>query len=247
MGTTPLSNQGTYQGKELDIFVRARRWKRYWAGFLRPYVAGDTLEVGAGLGANTTDLLNPRVRSIVCIEPDPTLASRLVEAVGHLPSVSVRVGTIDDISSQKFDTILYIDVLEHIQDDKLELSKAAERLRPGGRLILLAPAHQFLFSPFDAAIGHYRRYDKRALNLISPLSCRLAEVRYLDCVGLLASAANRVIMKQKEPTLRQILFWDGYMIPVSRVLDRLVGFRAGKSIFGVWIRDLRPAITTEGH
>jgi hypothetical protein len=136
-----------------------------------------------------------------------------------------------------FDSIVYIDVLEHIEDDKSELAQAFHLLRPGGRLIVLAPALQALYSPFDKAIGHYRRYARKSLRSCTPPSSRLEKLAYLDCVGLIASGANRLILKQSSPSLRQILFWDKYMIPVSRILDPLIGHRLGKSILAVWVRD----------
>ena len=99
-------------------------------------------------------------------------------------------GTLESLAGQQFDTIMYIDVLEHIDNDREELSRAASHLRPDGHLIVLAPAHQRLFSPFDTAIGHFRRYNRPMLRTISPASLRLERMRYLDCAGLILSAAN---------------------------------------------------------
>ena len=237
MEQAPLkSDAAKYVGNELDIFADAQNWKSYWAEILFPFVTGDVLEVGAGLGANTSRLFNPRVRSIYCLEPDPALAARLRETVRNLPA-TVAVGTIDDVSHQQFDSILYIDVLEHIDDDKSELAKAARLLRRGGNVVVLAPALESLFSPFDRAIGHYRRYDKRSLKSCSPPFCRLERMQYLDTVGLLASVANRIILNQSQPARSQIHFWDRCMIPCSRVLDRLFAYQLGKSIVAVWVRE----------
>ena len=84
------------------------------------------------------------------------------------PSCRIAVksasGTLSELSdSDKFDTILYMDVFEHIEDDRAELERAAAQLAPDGHLIVLAPAHQWLFTPFDESIGHYRRYSRRTL------------------------------------------------------------------------------------
>lgn len=225
-----------YVGNELDIFSSARNWKSYWASFLNPYIAGDVLEVGAGLGANTVQINNPKVRSIRCLEPDKALAARLSSVVHGKQGVTVSVGTISSLSGQLFDSIVYIDVLEHIKDDKAELTKAIGLLKPSGRLIVLAPAHQALYSPFDKAIGHYRRYDRRSLQSCSPPSSRLEKMGYLDCAGLVLSSANKLILKQSLPGLPQILFWDRYVIPLSKLLDPLFGHRLGKSIVAVWVR-----------
>ena len=75
--------------------------------------------------------------------------------------------TIESITdAAPFDTILYVDVLEHIADDAAELARARRLLTPEGNLVVLAPAHQSLFSPFDAAVGHYRRYDERTATIL---------------------------------------------------------------------------------
>jgi SAM-dependent methyltransferase len=225
-----------YPGKELDTFLQARNWRNYWATALRFYIAGDVLEVGAGIGANTAHIHHSQVRSIHCLEPDPELAAQLRSAVRGTPGVTVGVGTICSVAARLFDTILYIDVLEHIEDDKSELARAARLLRPGGRLIVLAPAYQALYSPFDEAIGHYRRYDRRTLVGCSPPTCRLEKADYLDCVGLIASAVNKTVLRQSIPALWQMMLWDKYMIPVSRVLDPLLGNHVGKSVVAVWVR-----------
>ena len=67
-----------------------------------------------------------------------------------------------------YDFVVMVDVIEHIEDDAGELARAATRLAPGGKLIVLAPAHQFLFSPFDEAIGHFRRYTRKTLAAAAP-------------------------------------------------------------------------------
>ena len=225
-----------YPGKELETFSQARNWRSYWATALRPYIAGDVLEVGAGIGANTAYINHSQVRSIHCLEPDPALATQLRSVVRGTPGIVVSVGTICSLAGRLFDTILYIDVLEHIEDDKLELARAVRVLRPGGRLIVLAPAYQALYSPFDKAIGHYRRYDRRSLMACSPPSCRLEKADYLDCVGVIASSANKAVLKQSVPALWQMMLWDKFMIPVSKVLDPLLGYQLGKSVVAVWVR-----------
>ncbi len=226
-----------YVGNELDTFSRARNWRSYWVSTLRPYIAGDVLEVGAGIGTNIAPVNNSQVSSIHCLEPDPDLAAYLGRAAREIRGATVSIGTIAALAGRRFDTVLYIDVLEHIEDDQSELANAARLLRPGGRLIILAPAYQALYSSYDKALGHYRRYDRRSLSLCSPASCRLEKIDYLDSVGLLASSANKVMLKQSVPRLWQILLWDRCMIPLSRALDRLLGYRLGKSIVAVWVRN----------
>ena len=229
-----------YVGNELELFAHARNWKQYWGAILRPCLSGDVLEVGAGLGTNTRLLHgapSSSVRRWVALEPDSRLLDQLRSAT--LEKVEPRLGTLANLdASELFDTILYIDVLEHIPDDAAELRRSAAHLRAHGRLIVLSPAHQWLFSPFDAAIGHHRRYTRKSLKQTAEGigSLRLERVWYLDSLGFFASAANRLLLHQSMPALRQILFWDRFLVPISRLVDPLLFHRFGKSVIGVWTR-----------
>src|SRR5579871_5073994 len=220
-----------YIGSELDLFAKAQRWKAYWSSFLAHAISGDVLEVGAGIGANTRLLSGLPVKSWTCLEPDPTLAARIPRDLGV---ITLRGSTADLPPTPAYDTILYVDVLEHIEDDKAELERAYRLLRPGGRLCVLSPAHQALYTAFDAAIGHYRRYSKRSLKAVGPSRARLTILAYLDCAGTLASIGNRLLLRQSAPTERQILTWDRLLIPISSRLDRLLGFSIGKTVVGIW-------------
>jgi SAM-dependent methyltransferase len=236
-------SEPNYVGGELKLFAQADRWKRYWISQLRPYIRGAVLEVGAGIGANTLRLRNGSERRWICLEPDPQLAATLREQLAGTPlepTTEVVTGTLNALGpADRFDSILYIDVLEHIEDDRGELERAAGHLGPGGHLIVLAPAHAWLFSPFDQAIGHFRRYTARALGGLTPPGVRLASAFYLDSVGLLASAANRLLLRQSLPSARQIHMWDSLMVPCSRLVDPFTGYRAGKSVIAVWERSSR--------
>jgi SAM-dependent methyltransferase len=225
-----------YAGSELDLFREVRNWKSYWSRQIRPFIAGDVLEVGAGIGANTLYLDSRGSGKWVCLEPDPDLIARLSRSlnIGSSPQHEIVCGTIESIGTRLFDTIVYIDVLEHIKDDRAELNAAAGHLRPGGRIIVLAPAHQSLFTPFDVAIGHFRRYDRSTLRKISPAGLDLLRIRYLDCVGLTASFANLVLLRQSMPTAAQLQFWDKFFVPLSRILDPLLQYSLGKSLLAVW-------------
>lgn len=227
-----------YIGEELDVFARAANWKRYWSSEIRRFLTGDVLEVGAGIGANTELLLTDSVCSWTCLEPDPVLAERMQRRFQAQPNLSkcrIAVETTEAIErNQRFDTIVYIDVLEHVSEDRSELVRASSHLREGGRIIVLAPAHQWLYSAFDRAIGHVRRYDRATLSACTPADCHLERMVYLDSVGLLASVGNRLFLQEAHPRLNQILFWDRFLVPLSRLVDRITQHRIGKSILGIW-------------
>ena len=222
-----------YAGGELEVFARAIRWKRYCRAQLAPYLRGRVLEVGAGLGSTTRALFDGSQTRWVCLEPD----RRLAAAAPAVAGVEWRHGTSRQLdASDVFDCILYVDVLEHIEDDRGEVAAAARHLGAGGTLAVLAPAYQWLFSPFDARIGHHRRYSRRTLTRLAPPGLGIEKLVYLDSTGLLASAANRLLLRQSDPTLGQILFWDRVLVPCSRVLDPLLRHALGRSVLAVWRR-----------
>lgn len=224
-----------YIGSELDLFAHAVTWKAYFRKHLLLYLQGDVLEVGAGIGATTRLLCDGTQSRWLCLEPDRSLVARMGEGTALPPVCEVVIGTMNDLPpAERFDAILYVDVLEHIEDDRGELAQAAAHLKPGGAVVVLAPAWQWLFTPFDRAIGHYRRYSKASLREAMPSVLRETLVLYLDSVGCLLSGGNRLILRAAMPTLGQIRFWDRVVVPLSRWLDPLLGYRIGKSVLGVW-------------
>jgi hypothetical protein len=229
-----------YIGEELDLFALAVNWKQYFRSQLADVIRGDVLEVGAGIGETTRHLCDGRQRSWLCLEPDAQLAARLESNIAHgglTPKPRAQVGTLSDVDpTLRFDAILYIDVLEHIEHDADELTRAAALLGRGGCIVVLSPAFGFLYSEFDRALGHFRRYTKRSLASAFPTSLERKRLRYLDGVGFLASLANRLLLHQSIPSRQQIELWDRRMIPLSRHIDRVVQYFFGRSVLAVYER-----------
>jgi len=225
-----------YAGTELDVFSHARNWKRYVARHVGVYLRGQVLEVGSGIGSATRVFCNGAQQRWVCLEPDSGLSARARSMLQReMLNCEFIAGTLDALpASETFNAILYMDVLEHIAEDRLELIRAARHLQRSGVICVLAPAHPGLYSEFDEAIGHFRRYTKAALSAMDLPGLQLERLRYLDCCGLLPSAVNRFILKSPAPTLSQVTFWDRGLVPLSRFIDPLVGYSAGKSVLAVW-------------
>ena len=233
-----MSKVEAYTGEELELFEKAVKWKQYFSSFIRPYIKKNVIEVGAGLGANTPLLNDGSAQVWLMVEPDKKMSAIIEEKIktGLLPAnCKVITGTLLSIEKRPvYDTILYIDVLEHIQKDAEEIQAAADLLTPGGYLVILSPAFQSLYSSFDKAIGHFKRYTKSTLEQLFPSSLTRITVRYLDSTGYFLSAVNRFILRQKYPTQKQVNTWDRYFIPSSRIIDRIVNYSFGKSILGIW-------------
>jgi SAM-dependent methyltransferase len=230
-----------YEGSELELFERATNWKAYFGSLLQPYLRGSVLEVGAGLGGTTKRLCGSDVVRWTALEPDGELADQLRAVSTELPpdvQFEAVHGTLENLDPSQglYDTALYLDVLEHIEQDAEELRRCCKFLKPGGHLVVLSPAHQWLYTDFDRGIGHFRRYTRDNLTALTPQGSELIQTAYLDSVGIMASAANRVLLRSSMPTAKQIAVWDRLMVPVSRVIDPWLGHRIGKSILAVWRR-----------
>lgn len=222
-----------YSGNELELFAAAVNWKAYWSSQILPYLGNDVLELGAGLGATARTLNHKPYRRWLGLEPDQAMCDTVRARQGpDMPAgYQIRHGTSADLApEERFDTVLYIDVLEHIEDDRAELERACAHLVPGGHLIIVAPAHNRLYSDFDKKVGHHRRYDKPMLRAIVPAPLNVRQLHYLDSVGMLASLLNRLVLKSDSPSPAQIRLWDSIMVRASRWVDVLTGHRLGKSI-----------------
>jgi len=223
-----------YIGNELSLFEKAINWKAYYGSKLKPYLRNRVLEVGAGIGGTTLSLCDGSQVDWLCVEPDASLAgeiTKLLKAKKLSSCCRVHIGTLEDLPAEAlFDTIMYIDVIEHIEDDQRELALAYQHLAPNGILIVLVPAYQWLYSSFDKAIGHYRRYTRPILLKAMPPKAKILQALYLDSVGLLASGANKLLLKQSDPTAKQIKLWDSIMVPLSKIADKVVQHNFGKSV-----------------
>jgi 2-polyprenyl-3-methyl-5-hydroxy-6-metoxy-1,4-benzoquinol methylase len=229
-----------YVGQELEVFQHALNWKAYWKRQIQPYIGCKVLEVGAGIGGTTRVFCDDRFDLWTALEPDPQMMAELHAAKerGEFPDwCEFRQGTVANLgAAERYDTVLYIDVLEHIEDDRGELERVAEHLEPGGHLIVLSPAYPFLYTAFDEAIGHHRRYTRSSLRALTPASVMVRHIFYLDAIAVGLSLGNKLMLRSPQPSFQQILFWDRAIVPLSRWVDPLLLYSIGRSVIGVWQR-----------
>lgn len=231
-----IDAEGNYVGGELELFKHAVNWKSYVARKTKKYIKGDVLEVGAGLGANAKYLSNG-CSSYTFLEPDSKLCAQIPSEIKSVTCPThVIQGISSDLSSDMlFDSIIYYDVMEHIEGSKDEFQRIQNHLKPGGHLIVLVPAYQTLYNEFDKAVGHFRRYNKTCFRDESQGADTLVEKKlfYLDSLGVVASFVNKWFLKQAAPSVKQVKFWDRTIVSLSKLLDPIVGHSFGKSLIGV--------------
>jgi hypothetical protein len=218
-----------YVGEELEIFKNALNWRNYWSIFIHPHVKGKVLEVGSGIGTITEHLKSTNYSTWICLEPDFSLIPKPNE--WQYRNVHSLCGTSRIIKKiPHFDTVLFIDVIEHISDDAGELKRICETLKIGGSVIILAPAFNHIYSKFDKSVGHYRRYSKKDLSDILPNNLLIEKFVYIDSLGYFISIINKFISRNSVPSFFHISFWDRILIPISIILDKLINYSFGKTV-----------------
>jgi SAM-dependent methyltransferase len=185
-----------------------------------PWLGQEVLEVGAGHGTMTAALVGRR--RIVAADPSERCVARLRARFGDDPTVEVRqADAVEAAAAGPYQSILLVNVLEHIEDDAGVLGQLGAALRPGGHLVLWVPAHPSLYSDFDRRVGHYRRYRSRDLSmLVAGAGLQISELRHVNALGALAWWLSATVLGGTPTTARKLLVADRRMVPLARWLER---------------------------
>lgn len=228
------AQEGANQSVALDRMDSARNYNRWLFERCEPHLGRRVLDVGAGIG--TFVELAARRGKVVAAEPDPAMWPVLERRFGGNPAVEIVRGTADDVTGE-FDSILCLNVLEHIADDRGALVRFHDLLGPGGKLLLLTPAHPALYGANDRAVAHERRYLKDQLR--ERLQAAGFEVETLRLVNPVAALgwflAIRLGGSEQVPK-GPLLLYDK-LVPLLRLLDR-VELPLGLSVWAVARRSM---------
>jgi len=221
-----------YLGKELEIFDKAKIFQKYIFLKIKKYFKDNIFEVGAGLGSFSKEYLN-KFKDIHLSDLDEYNFNELKKKFSG-QGIKISQEKIQD-TNLNYNTIVYLNVLEHIEKDVEEINIASSKLNSGGNLIILVPAHQSLYSKFDKAIGHCKRYDIDFFKKINNPNLKLKKLIYLDMLGYLLYFLNKLFFREEVyPSQNKILIWDTIFIPVTIVLDFLFFYKFGKNILCVY-------------
>ena len=220
-----------YPGAELDKFDKATIWRKYVFLLIKKFIKGSVLEVGAGIGS-FTDNYKHKVNSLVLSEIDPQNLEVIKKRFPEEKFSFTNKFTKD--LNQKFDSIMYLNVLEHIEKDNDEIIKAFEKLKKNGFLIILVPAHNKLYSKFDKAVGHFRRYEMSFFKNLEIENSKKHKLIYLDAMGYFLYFLNKFFFKEEVyPSKLKIFIWDKIFTPMTIFLDKILMHKFGKNILYV--------------
>jgi 2-polyprenyl-3-methyl-5-hydroxy-6-metoxy-1,4-benzoquinol methylase len=234
-----LKDERGYQ--TLEVIAKADKFNQWMFETIRPYCHGHVLEIGSGIGNISRLFLRARY-SITLSDSDEFYVDQLKKNFAGADIVSIDLVHENFHEKyahlfQAFDTVVYLNVLEHIKDDDQAIENCRRLLKPGGSMVVLVPAYDFLFSKMDKELQHYRRYtSKKLAALVSKKNFFVKKLFYFNALGILAWMYGKFFGLQSIPPKKMGLFDD--MVPLAKFIDRILFRKAGLSVIMVAQKDL---------
>ena len=225
----------------LDALNRMRTLKPYYKwtkSLFHNYIGQRILDAGCGIG-NFSDLIAQDAEFVLAVDLSPENLLVLEERFKNHLNVKIAQydldSHIDIIRDHKLDTIVCLDVLEHIEDDMHLLENFRKLIQPQGKLLIKVPACPWLYGSIDKASGHFRRYTKTMLTeKLKKAGWTPQKVSYMNISGVLPYFIKSRIIRNNANFSRtfsksQINILK-FLMPLFKNIDYLVGPPIGQSL-----------------
>lgn len=211
--------------RDLEIMAAAVNYRNWMYRQFASALGQRVIECGAGIG-NFTQLLTERelIVAVDCYGPCVSyLADRFRENPRVIPlQMDISSAQLLDLSRYRPDTIVCVNVLEHVEDDVGTLQHMRMLLGHGGRLALLVPAFQCLYGSVDRMLGHYRRYGYQELReKLTQSGLKIREMFYFNAVAPFGWFMNNRVFKRTEESPTQVMVFDRWIVPWLSQLERI--------------------------
>jgi glycosyltransferase involved in cell wall biosynthesis len=210
----------------LRDLAHARRFNAWMAKRFEPYLGERILEIGSGIGNISRHL--PRREKLTLSDMDPMYLDLLEQAYRDHQLVDVKRfdltsdGGLEELRAGRYDTVVCLNVLEHIGDDADALKRLRSLLEPGGRLALLVPQYPGLYGVYDRRLGHVRRYRKDGLErLLKDCGFDIVTLRGFNSLSILGWWLNSKVLQRETMGAWQIKLFD-MTVPVLRVVESVI-------------------------
>ncbi len=217
----------------LENLEHAKNYADWILELIAPHISGRILEVGAGRGTFSGYFADHG--HLTALEPSVAHSEALRERLKDHANVVVVTAQLDGTAAPgSYDTVVLLNVLEHIPDDHQALGDIYESLAPGGKMVLWVPAFEALYGKFDQRIGHYRRYRRnQLLALVHNVGFQQVTARYTNMPGFFAWWVIVRVLGRTPTSSRLATTYDRYFIPVIRRVERFVRPPIGQSLLVV--------------
>jgi SAM-dependent methyltransferase len=233
----------SYTGRELEAMSWAINYHRWILRIFMPYLGQHIVEVGAGLGSFSELVLSEhKFQTLSLVEPSEELYEELKTRMRE-PGTNIKVDLYHAnfleaaplIKSQKvIDSVIYINVLEHIAEDERELDAVRETLTDGGYILLFVPALRWLYGTIDRQVGHFRRYTKTELNgKLRRAGFRIVRSNYFDFPGMALWWLKYRLMKSDTVEPGAVRLYDRLIVPALSRIESIAPPPIGKNVIVV--------------
>jgi 2-polyprenyl-3-methyl-5-hydroxy-6-metoxy-1,4-benzoquinol methylase len=225
-----------YQGlTTLEILTEAKNYNRWIADNFYPYIKAPLLEFGAGIG-NISELLSSYT-PLCLTDTDARMLAHLKNKFSHINDVSVNFLDITQPPPEdlvgSFQTVIGINVLEHVEDDEKALFHLGNVLKPSGRLLLLVPAKKWAYTDLDRQLGHFRRYEKKELGeKLAKASFQIEKLYFFNIVGLMSWMIRDKIQRSGGLRPYQVSSFDT-IVPILKRIESKVSMPIGISLIAI--------------
>lgn len=219
-------------------------YRKYQHALIEPYCGAEVLEIGAGAGDFSAACAGRRRVVVTDVDPDAVdamsrrFASRPEVTARQLDAANLTPEAAEELVAElgPVDSVLAINVLEHIEDHVEALRALSMLVKPGGNLVMWVPGYQQLYGEFDRSVGHFRRYTPKTLAAVAERAELRVEVsRPVNLLGGIAWWAAVRKGGAGSPNSKLVKIYDAAVIPLTRVLDKLpIPF--GQTILGSFTR-----------
>jgi SAM-dependent methyltransferase len=219
--------KGVDEGLETLQSMRwARRYNRWLIGRIAPFIGDRVLEAGAGIGNVTAHLLDREL--IVAADDNTGYLERLAANFSNNPNVRTAqidlesTGDILGLAGHRFDTVICVNVIEHLKPDREVLRCFFEILSPGGRAIILAPHGRWLYGSIDRGLDHHRRYSRAEMReKMERAGFEIEDIFGLNRVAPLFWFLNGRVFRRASVSGAQVRFFDR-LVPLVKIFDRFL-------------------------
>jgi hypothetical protein len=239
-------NAFQYPGRELEAMAQASNYHRWIIRLFAPYLGQHLVEVGAGLGSFSELILeNHQCQTLSLVEPSAEMYRQLAvnapSLTRNLPDTRVTTHHANFVTAaplikkqQAPDSIIYVNVLEHIEDDELELATVQQTLTTSGRVFLFVPALPWLYGAFDERVGHVRRYTKRSLEQkLERAGFKTLMSTYFDSVGIAPWWIKYCLLRSEKMGPAGVRFYDRFVVPAVSRMESVISPPLGKNVIMV--------------
>lgn len=225
-----------YSGSELDALRGAENYYRWLIKRLTPYLGATVIEVGAGIGTFSEYLLTvPQVKRLVAIEPASNTFALLEKRLESYPNATTAKGYLEDYSGQPLaDSLVAVNVLEHVRNDSEFMRKAREVVSPNGTMLLFVPAVPAIFGSLDRAFEHFRRYTRPQLRKqIEEAGWTIERISYMNIMGILPWFVAGRLLKRTSISTAEARAFDRFAVPLTSAIEDRLEMPIGQSILAV--------------